>query len=65
MVNWVRLQLTRTSELLVRHGVTPDKMAVCHCGTGRKATSSFLVLKGRVGVSRVTIHGGSHTEEAT
>lgn len=48
--------------LLAEHDVTPDKTIICSCGTGRKATVEFLVLKWRLSFPRVLLYEGSFTE---
>lgn len=48
--------------VLDRHKITPDKTIVCFCGTGRKATSQFVVLKWYLGFPQVKLYEGSFTE---
>lgn len=45
--------------LLEGHGVTPDRTIVCSCGTGRTATSLFLVLRYCLGYPNVRLYEGS------
>jgi thiosulfate/3-mercaptopyruvate sulfurtransferase len=45
-----------------RHGITADKNIVCYCGTGRKATSQFLLFRWYLGFPRVRLYEGSFTE---
>ena len=51
--------------LLDEHNVTPDKTIICSCGTGRKATVEFLVLKWQLNFPRVLLYEGSFTEWAS
>ena len=44
------------------HGLTPEKTVVCSCGTGRKATLVFLILKYDLGLPDVRLYEGSFTE---
>jgi thiosulfate/3-mercaptopyruvate sulfurtransferase len=48
--------------LLAEHNITPDKTIICSCGTGRKATVEFIVLKWRLNFPRVLLYEGSFTE---
>lgn len=52
-------------------GITPEKKIICSCGTGRTASSVFLILKWFLGYPDVMMFEGgftewvSHTENAT
>jgi len=48
--------------ILNAHGVNQDKTVVCTCGTGREATSQFILLKWYLGYPKVKIYEGSFTE---
>lgn len=43
-------------------GVSPNKLIICSCGTGREATNEFLLFKFYLGYPRVKIYEGSFTE---
>jgi thiosulfate/3-mercaptopyruvate sulfurtransferase len=48
--------------IVERHGATPDKTIILSCGTGRHATSTFVILKWYLDYPRVRIYEGSFTE---
>jgi thiosulfate/3-mercaptopyruvate sulfurtransferase len=48
--------------ILEKNGVTPDKNVVLSCGTGRHATSTFVILKWYLGYPNVRLYEGSFTE---
>lgn len=48
--------------ILDEEGIGPDRTIICSCGTGRKATSHFLLFKWYLGYPRVRIYEGSFTE---
>ena len=48
--------------MLAERGVTRDMMVVCTCGTGREATSEYILLKYYFGYRRVRLYEGSFTE---
>ncbi|NLG17128.1 MAG: sulfurtransferase [Fibrobacter sp.] len=52
-------------ELLQTRKVFPDKSVILYCGTGREATSAFLVLKYLLNYPDVKIFEGSFTEWCT
>ncbi len=45
--------------LLSDHCVTPDRTVLCSCGTGRTATSLFLILRYCLGYLHVKMYEGS------
>lgn len=47
--------------LLDGGGVTPDRTIICSCGTGRTATSLFLLLRYCLGYPNVKLYEGSFT----
>ena len=49
-------------EVAQRKGISPDRTIVCYCGTGRKASSQFLILKFVLGYPDVRIYEASFTE---
>ena len=59
-------QLLRPEEeidrILAERGVTRDRMVICTCGTGREATSEYILLKHYLGFRRVRLYEGSFTE---
>jgi thiosulfate/3-mercaptopyruvate sulfurtransferase len=48
--------------ILEEKDVTPDKMIICSCGTGREATNEFLLFKWYLKYPRVKLHEGAFTE---
>jgi thiosulfate/3-mercaptopyruvate sulfurtransferase len=48
--------------LLDERGVSPDKLIICSCGTGREATNEFLLFEWYLGYPNVRIYEGSFTE---
>jgi thiosulfate/3-mercaptopyruvate sulfurtransferase len=48
--------------ILSGRGITPEKTIICSCGTGRTATSVFLVLKWYLGYPDVVMYEGGFTE---
>jgi thiosulfate/3-mercaptopyruvate sulfurtransferase len=48
--------------LFVDRGVTRDRLVICTCGTGREATSEYIILKYYLGYRRVRLYEGSFTE---
>lgn len=48
--------------ILAELGVTPEKTIICSCGTGRTATSVFLILKWYLGYPDVVMFEGGFTE---
>ncbi len=59
---WLLKPENQIQTILEDHGISPDKRIVCYCGTGRKASSTFLVLKWRLGFPQVKIYEGSFTD---
>jgi thiosulfate/3-mercaptopyruvate sulfurtransferase len=51
--------------MLEKRGATPDKSIILSCGTGRHATSTFLILKWFLNYPRVRLYEGSFTEWIT
>ena len=49
-------------EILEGKEITPKKMIICSCGTGREATNEFLLFKWYLKYPRVKIHEGAFTE---
>jgi len=49
-------------QILTERGVTRDRMVICTCGTGREATSEYILLKYYLGYRRVKLYEGSFTE---
>lgn len=49
-------------ELVEARKITSDKTVILYCGTGREATSAFLIFKYLLGYLNVTIYEGSFTE---
>ena len=49
-------------ELANTRGITPDKTVILYCGTGREATSAFLIFKYLLDYPNVAIYEGSFTE---
>ncbi len=45
-----------------QNNLTPDKTIICSCGTGRKATLVFMLLKWHLGFPKVLLYEGSFTE---
>jgi thiosulfate/3-mercaptopyruvate sulfurtransferase len=43
-------------------GITPEKTIICSCGTGRSATSVYLILKWYLGYPDVVMFEGGFTE---
>ncbi|MEB3242114.1 MAG: sulfurtransferase [Cyanobacteriota bacterium] len=54
--------LAELRNLFVSRGVTPDKLVVVSCSTGREASLQYLVLKHLLGYPKVRIYEGSWTE---
>jgi thiosulfate/3-mercaptopyruvate sulfurtransferase len=52
-------------ELVLSRGASPDKNVILYCGTGREATSAFLVFKYYLNYPRVKLYEGSFTEWVT
>ena len=52
-------------QLFVSRGVTPDKMVIISCSTGREASLQYIVLKHLLGYPNVRIYEGSWTEYST
>ncbi len=50
------------SELAISRGASPDKNVILYCGTGREATSAFLVFKYFLNYPHVKLYEGSFTE---
>jgi len=48
--------------ILTERGITRDRMVICTCGTGREATSEYILLKHYLGYRRVKLYEGSFTE---
>ena len=48
--------------ILAELGITPEKTIICSCGTGRTATSVFLILKWYLGYPDVVMFEGGFTE---
>jgi thiosulfate/3-mercaptopyruvate sulfurtransferase len=48
--------------ILLDRGITPEKTIICSCGTGRTATSVFLILKWYIGYTNVVRFEGGFTE---
>ncbi len=48
--------------ILARNGITREKTIICSCGTGRTATSIFLILKWYLGYPHVVMFEGGFTE---
>jgi thiosulfate/3-mercaptopyruvate sulfurtransferase len=48
--------------ILTELGITPEKTIICSCGTGRTATSVFLILKWYLGYPDVVMFEGGFTE---
>ena len=48
--------------ILAGLGITPEKTIICSCGTGRIATSVFLILKWYLGYPDVVMFEGGFTE---
>lgn len=48
--------------ILDTHQVTPDRNIIVYCGTGREATSGFLLLKWYFSYPSVRLYEGSFTE---
>jgi len=48
--------------ILAGLGITPGKTIICSCGTGRTATSVFLILKWYLGYPDVVMFEGGFTE---
>jgi thiosulfate/3-mercaptopyruvate sulfurtransferase len=44
------------------HGVSPERMVICTCGTGREATNEFILFKWYLNYPKVKIYEGSFTE---
>jgi thiosulfate/3-mercaptopyruvate sulfurtransferase len=57
--------LEKIAELVKGRKIFPDKSIVLYCGTGREATSAFLVLKYAMNFPDVRIFEGSFTEWCT
>ncbi len=49
-------------QLIGKFNITPDKMLLIYCGTGREATNEFLFFKFYKGHDKVKIYEGSFTE---
>lgn len=50
------------AQILKEHNITPDKMIICSCGTGREATNEFILFKWYLGYPNVKLYEGSFTE---
>lgn len=50
------------SELAHSHNITADKSIILYCGTGREATTAFLIFKYLLNYPDVKIYEGSFTE---
>lgn len=48
--------------ILDEKGISPDKIIICSCGTGREATNEFIMFKFLLGYQNVKIYEGSFTE---
>jgi thiosulfate/3-mercaptopyruvate sulfurtransferase len=57
--------LSTITELAHSRGALPDKNVILYCGTGREATSAFLVFKYYLKYPRVKLYEGSFTEWVT
>ncbi len=53
---------TDIRSILADREITPDKTIICSCGTGRTATSVFLILKWYLGYPDVVMYEGGFTE---
>lgn len=53
---------TAIRAILMELGITPEKMIICSCGTGRTAALVFLVLKWYLGYPDVVMFEGGFTE---
>jgi len=49
-------------QMIGKFNVTPEKMVLIYCGTGREATNEFLFFKFYLGHERTLIYEGSFTE---
>jgi thiosulfate/3-mercaptopyruvate sulfurtransferase len=54
--------LPELRQLFESRGVTPDKLVVVSCSTGREASLQYVVLKHLLGYPRVRLYEGSWTE---
>jgi len=52
-------------QLFVSRGVTPDKMVIISCTTGREASLQYVVLKHVLGYPKVRLYEGSWNEYST
>ena len=52
-------------QIFLAQGISPDKTIICSCGTGRTATSVFLVLKYCLNYPEVLMFEGGFTEWST
>jgi thiosulfate/3-mercaptopyruvate sulfurtransferase len=52
-------------QIVDKFKVTPEKIVLIYCGTGREATNEFLFFKFYLGHERVFIYEGSFTEWAS
>lgn len=48
--------------VLFKHLITQDRTIICYCGTGREATSEFLLFKFYLNFPNVRLYEGSFTE---
>lgn len=48
--------------LLDEHGISPDRLIICSCGTGRESTNEFLLFRWYLQYPNVRIYEGSFTE---
>jgi thiosulfate/3-mercaptopyruvate sulfurtransferase len=51
--------------MLKEKGISPDKLVICSCGTGREATNEFILFKFYLGYPKVKLYEGSYTEWLT
>ncbi|MFN7677009.1 MAG: sulfurtransferase, partial [Cyanobacteriota bacterium] len=54
--------LAELRKMFESRGVTPDKLVVVSCSTGREASLQYVVLKHLLGYPRVRLYEGSWTE---
>jgi thiosulfate/3-mercaptopyruvate sulfurtransferase len=48
--------------ILKEHDITRDKNVICYCGTGREATSEFLIFKWYLKYPKTKIYEGAFIE---
>ncbi|MCF7859767.1 MAG: sulfurtransferase [Candidatus Cloacimonetes bacterium] len=58
----LRKSYDKISAILDKMGISPDKMIICSCGTGREATNEFIMFKWLLNYPNVKIYEGSFTE---